>query len=270
MATDLGLGLRKYVALYSIRGWTTPAQGRELVNWVVQRIGMDAAGQEPQVWLYPVEHEGRAKGGVGHTLVQPITESVVYEDAWPELGGYYLLIASCRRFSAWNLYRQLSWHLKRRGQQVLGYDTCRGTLRPRRPWWRFWGAAVPISVAQPQSIDFSVLDALLGLAGGVVATAAVFIALGWILLRFRVISFGQARVEITPASPALPPLICPENCPAHGAEHERSLNNKGQIDLLFEKYNLLNDNVSGLRTDLAVLKTGQDQILKLLAGRGQG
>ena len=43
---------------------------------------------------YPV----KGKGGVGFTIVQPITESFLALDAWPDHDGAYLFICSCKEF----------------------------------------------------------------------------------------------------------------------------------------------------------------------------
>lgn len=41
---------------------------------------------------YPID----GRGGVGFTIFQPITESFIVIDAWPDLGGGYLMICSCK------------------------------------------------------------------------------------------------------------------------------------------------------------------------------
>jgi S-adenosylmethionine/arginine decarboxylase-like enzyme len=45
-------------------------------------------------YQYPVE----GKGGVGFTIFQPITESFMALDAWPDHDGAYLFICSCKDF----------------------------------------------------------------------------------------------------------------------------------------------------------------------------
>lgn len=57
-------------------------------------VGMTTAG-EAAVWRYPTS-EG--KGGVGMTICQPITESFIVIDTWPDHDGAYLHFASCVRF----------------------------------------------------------------------------------------------------------------------------------------------------------------------------
>lgn len=49
---------------------------------------------DPAVWEYPMD----SKGGVGTTIVQPITESFLAIDTWSDHQGAYLIVASCRRF----------------------------------------------------------------------------------------------------------------------------------------------------------------------------
>ena len=46
------------------------------------------------VCTYPFEN----KGGVGYTYFQPMTESFITWDIYPELNGGYLFIASCKTF----------------------------------------------------------------------------------------------------------------------------------------------------------------------------
>jgi S-adenosylmethionine/arginine decarboxylase-like enzyme len=46
------------------------------------------------VYSYPVQ----GKGGVGFTYIQPVTESFIALDCWPETGGAYLIICSCVHF----------------------------------------------------------------------------------------------------------------------------------------------------------------------------
>jgi S-adenosylmethionine/arginine decarboxylase-like enzyme len=62
-------------------------------------LGMSPCG-DPGVWRYPVD----GKGGLGMTIMQPITESFLAIDTWPDHDGAYLIIASCRRFGISSLY----------------------------------------------------------------------------------------------------------------------------------------------------------------------
>jgi hypothetical protein len=62
----------------------------------IAEMGMESAGHGAQ-WRYPTE-EG--KGGVGLTVCQPMTESFIVADVWPDHGGAYLHISSCKAFDA--------------------------------------------------------------------------------------------------------------------------------------------------------------------------
>lgn len=58
-------------------------------------LGMNPV-YKPAVWHYPVS----GLGGSGTTIVQPITESFLALDIWPDHGGAYLMVCSCKPFSA--------------------------------------------------------------------------------------------------------------------------------------------------------------------------
>lgn len=60
---------------------------------------------DPVVWRYP-EPEGY-KGGVGYTVVQPIAESYLALDYWPELDRLYLSIRSCKEYDPAKVSRWL-------------------------------------------------------------------------------------------------------------------------------------------------------------------
>jgi len=57
-------------------------------------MNMTSAGKA-SVWRYPT-HDG--KGGLGATICQPITESFLVIDTWPDHDGAYLHISSCKKF----------------------------------------------------------------------------------------------------------------------------------------------------------------------------
>ena len=118
----------------------------------------------------------------------------------------------------------------------------------------------PIPVNQPQSIDFSILDTVAGVAAGVVATILIFGLVGYILIKSKLIVLGKTNLDTERNV-----VICPRDCPEHSAEHERSVNNVNHISDLYTKYNENKDELSNLKTTLALLKLGQDQILVELA-----
>ncbi len=57
-------------------------------------MGMTSAG-EPATYRYPMD----GKGGNGLTIMQPITESFLVIDTWPDHDGAYLHISSCKPFA---------------------------------------------------------------------------------------------------------------------------------------------------------------------------
>ena len=59
-------------------------------------LGMSPVG-DAAAWHYPTD---AGKGGSGMTLVQPITDSFLALDTWPDFDGAYFMIASCKKFSA--------------------------------------------------------------------------------------------------------------------------------------------------------------------------
>ena len=80
----------------------------ETSAWVLASLVVDALKMTPApgatLCRYPVE----GKGGVGFSLFFPITESFVVIDAWPEIGGLYLFVCSCREFDPSTLSPVLS------------------------------------------------------------------------------------------------------------------------------------------------------------------
>lgn len=87
------LGEKIHLAAFSVRGFNT-AQGYEkITDEIVRAIGMNKV-HAPVKYDYPVG----GKGGFGWTYIQPITESYIIWDAWPDLCGAYLLICSCKEF----------------------------------------------------------------------------------------------------------------------------------------------------------------------------
>lgn len=84
-----------YSRMIVLKGRLTVSKWRAFLNDCTKSMGMEAAGKAAH-WAYPT-HGG--KGGKGHTVVQPITESFLALDTWPDHDGAYLLIASCKRFA---------------------------------------------------------------------------------------------------------------------------------------------------------------------------
>ena len=83
-------GSRMKVLLMSVKGDVSEDIGTRLVQRLVKALGMSVAPGS-SLCKYPVD----GKGGTGYTMFQPITESFIAFDAWPDLSGGYLVICSC-------------------------------------------------------------------------------------------------------------------------------------------------------------------------------
>lgn len=125
------LGRNLYVWGWTLQGSLPPEELIKVLQELVRQIGMNPAGLEPAIYQYPLA-DGR--GGVGNTIflpfgdngglrvgwwaklrwqlaawllgrqkfaatvLQPLTESFVVADDYPELDRTYVLVASCRKF----------------------------------------------------------------------------------------------------------------------------------------------------------------------------
>jgi S-adenosylmethionine/arginine decarboxylase-like enzyme len=88
------LGERLDVVAITIKGHASAITGQALVEELVKVLGMHKV-HEPIFYEYPVE----GNGGNGFTYICPITESFIAFDAWPDFGGAYLIICSCKTVS---------------------------------------------------------------------------------------------------------------------------------------------------------------------------
>lgn len=91
----------------------------EAVNW--RRFLLDATkalGMSPVArtasWKFPLH----GAGGNGRTIIQPITESFLVIDTWPDHRGAYLLICSCKPFEPKCLEPVLTLYSLRLGQSI--------------------------------------------------------------------------------------------------------------------------------------------------------
>jgi hypothetical protein len=91
---EANLGEHLDVVVMSVVGNVGEGVGKKFVEDLVEAIGMTPA-PGCSLCRYPVDN----KGGNGYTLFQPITESFIAFDSWPDLKGAYLVICSCARFS---------------------------------------------------------------------------------------------------------------------------------------------------------------------------
>lgn len=83
---------------FSLSGWMENDQWRAFLIDATAAIDMVAVG-DAAVWTYPLTN---GAGGNGSTFCQPITESFLCIDTWPdhgEHGGAYLIVCSCRPFN---------------------------------------------------------------------------------------------------------------------------------------------------------------------------
>ena len=94
MSTKEPLGLRVEMQAVAIRGTRTTEQWLELIDDIVRTAGMTPCG-ERAIWHYPEVCDGGV-GPNGDIIVQPITESFVALDIWPDHDGAYVLLCSCR------------------------------------------------------------------------------------------------------------------------------------------------------------------------------
>lgn len=92
------LGRRIFSQNIVLRGRLANAAWRPFLLDCIAEMGMTEAGLA-SLWKYPTD-DGRKAGGFGITLCQPMTESFMVADVWPDHGGAYLHISSCKAFDA--------------------------------------------------------------------------------------------------------------------------------------------------------------------------
>jgi S-adenosylmethionine/arginine decarboxylase-like enzyme len=92
--TDPRLGTRMHSFGVVLHGALSDQRWIIFLKAVAKAIGMEAVA-EPAVWMYPVD----GKGGLGQTILLPITESFIVLDTWPDHRGAYLFVCSCRSFA---------------------------------------------------------------------------------------------------------------------------------------------------------------------------
>jgi len=87
------LGERMIAFGVVLKGKLSPTRWISFLYRLAEAIGMNSVA-DPAIWHYPIE----GKGGNGHTIVLPITESFLALDTWPDHDGAYLFICSCKEF----------------------------------------------------------------------------------------------------------------------------------------------------------------------------
>src|SRR5437764_6952631 len=108
------LGRSMHFHGFSLAGMLSLERWESLLNDVTNALEMKPAGI-PAVWNYPMTC---GAGGNGSTMIQPITESFVALDTWPDHNGAYLLVCSCRNFRADAVMRVLSTYKLRVNGEV--------------------------------------------------------------------------------------------------------------------------------------------------------
>lgn len=93
------LGTRMHTQGFALKGKMEAARWQSFLCAVAEAMGMTPTGH-PAMWKYPLAN---GAGGTGITLIQPITESFLAIDIWPDHGGAYLQICSCKFFSKSNV-----------------------------------------------------------------------------------------------------------------------------------------------------------------------
>src|SRR3974390_476497 len=88
------LGRFMYTQGLTLEGRLSEAGWKAFLKEAARCMGMECAGK-PATWRYPLD----GKGGNGLTICQPITDSFLVADTWPDHDGAYLHIASCKQFS---------------------------------------------------------------------------------------------------------------------------------------------------------------------------
>ena len=87
------LGKRMHSCGIVLHGTLPDKRWIEMLHAVTKAIGMTAVA-DPAVWTYPLE----GKGGMGMTILLPITESFLALDTWRDHSGAYLFVCSCRPY----------------------------------------------------------------------------------------------------------------------------------------------------------------------------
>ena len=120
-AWDATLGRRMHFRGMALHGtvarYMTEAIWKRFLIDAANGMGMTPAGKAA-CWRYPL----MGKGGVGYTIVQPITESFLVLDTWPDHAGAYLFVCSCKPFEAETLAEVLQAYNLRQGQAIGAPD----------------------------------------------------------------------------------------------------------------------------------------------------
>lgn len=97
------LGAEMHVAAFSVVGVMAENQWREFLATLAGALGMTVCAA-PAQWAYPMD----GRGGNGLTIVQPITESFIAVETWPDHAGAYLFVVSCKPISHKSVFHVVS------------------------------------------------------------------------------------------------------------------------------------------------------------------
>jgi hypothetical protein len=88
------LGEKTFIFMATIKGYFLEKTCKDLTQKIIKKIGMTPA-YESQSFYFPY----CGKGGNGLTYFQPITESFICWDVWPQWEGAYLIVCSCKEYN---------------------------------------------------------------------------------------------------------------------------------------------------------------------------
>lgn len=114
------LGSNMTVAAFTVKGNVHRLAAQRVVESVVKTLKMNKA-HEPVWYHYPVNN----CGGTGFTLIQPITESFIAFDAWPDFKGAYVVICSCKPVDidkVMGLFKKLNYKVKQSKANYLNLE----------------------------------------------------------------------------------------------------------------------------------------------------
>jgi S-adenosylmethionine/arginine decarboxylase-like enzyme len=90
-AADPALGTSMHVFSTALRGRLDEQVWRAFLLELAKALAMTPIAL-PAQWSYPMD----GRGGNGLTIIQPITESFLAVETWPDHDGAYLFVCSCR------------------------------------------------------------------------------------------------------------------------------------------------------------------------------
>ncbi len=93
---DAELGEQLFSAMFAVRRGPLDDIEAQIDTLAVlaAKIGLTPVG-DAKIWRYPTEVGG---GGIGHTIVYPVTESFLSFDVYAPRRGGYIIIHSCKPF----------------------------------------------------------------------------------------------------------------------------------------------------------------------------